>query len=154
MINVGERLKYIRETYDLTQIEFANIINVSKSSISHYERNDWSIPMKHLITISDALNVSIDYMLGLTTKKIYKNTITGIQLNTMALHINEIYAELKLTNVALAKILNTSESTLRNYRKGKYLILTDFALQLALNYNYSVDWIIGKTDFKIRKKED
>lgn len=38
MINIGERLKYIRETYDLNQKELANILGIEKSSISHFEK--------------------------------------------------------------------------------------------------------------------
>lgn len=41
MINIGERLKYIRETYDVSQKELASILGVSHYCISHYERNDY-----------------------------------------------------------------------------------------------------------------
>lgn len=38
MIDVGEKIRYIRETYDVKGNELADILNISKSSISHYEK--------------------------------------------------------------------------------------------------------------------
>lgn len=38
MIDVGAQMKYIRETYNITQEELGNYLQVSKSSISHYEK--------------------------------------------------------------------------------------------------------------------
>ena len=43
-------------------------------------------------------------------------------------------------------VLNTSESNIRNYKKGKYPILTAFEIQMALRNNYSIDWIMGKSN--------
>ena len=63
MIDIGERIKYIRTTYDMTQIDLAKLFGISKSSISHMEHNDRVIPTEHLIFLSDHLNLSIDYMI-------------------------------------------------------------------------------------------
>lgn len=53
MINIGERLKYIRETYDVSQKELASILGVSHYCISHYESNDYIIPMRKLCAVSN-----------------------------------------------------------------------------------------------------
>ena len=60
MVDIGERLKYIRETYDVSQEEMGRVLGVSKSSISHYENNDYIIPMRKLCAISNYLDLSID----------------------------------------------------------------------------------------------
>lgn len=148
MVNLGERIKYIRETYDLTQIELGNILNVSPSSIAHYEKNDWFIPMRNLYKMANYLNLSIDYILGFTNIKRYDKTINEINLQEIAKRIKEICDDQKFSNVKLAKELNSSESNIRNYKTGKYLILTPFVLQLALKYNYSTDWIVGRSENK------
>ncbi len=64
LINIGERIRFIRETYDLSQKELASIFGIEKSSISHFEKNDRIIPIEHLISLSDYLNLSIDYVLA------------------------------------------------------------------------------------------
>uniref|UniRef100_UPI003FF05F4B helix-turn-helix domain-containing protein n=1 Tax=Candidatus Ventrenecus sp. TaxID=3085654 RepID=UPI003FF05F4B len=49
MIDVGEKIRYIRETYDVKGNELADILNISKSSISHYEKNDRDVPLRNLV---------------------------------------------------------------------------------------------------------
>lgn len=148
MNNIGEALRETRTYYDLTQDDIAKIMNISKSSISHYEKNDWIIPIKNLALLADHLNISIDYILKLTKVKNYNNSRKGIDLNTMSNRICEICSDLNYNNVQFAKYLNTSESNIRNYKKGIYPILTAFAVQMALKNHYSIDWIIGKSDIK------
>lgn len=148
MINIGERIKYIRTTYDLTQNDLARILKIDKSSVSHIEKNDRVIPIEHLITFSDYLHLSIDYILGLTEIKHYNDQILGFHLDTMGNHIKEICLENHLTNLGLAKIIHSCESNIRNYKQGKYLILTTFVLEISIKFHYSIDWILGKSDHK------
>ena len=139
MINIGERLKYIRETYDVSQKELASILGVSHYCISHYERNDYIIPMRKLCAVSNYFQLSIDYILGFTSLKKYEDMKYQVELKTVGKRISEICGEQSLSNVGLAKILNTT---------GKTLLLTAFALELHQKYSYSVDWIVGKTQHK------
>ena len=62
IVDVGGQIKYIRETYDVTQIELGEYLNLSKSSISHYEKNDRDITMRKLSKISKLFNFSINYI--------------------------------------------------------------------------------------------
>ncbi len=154
-ISVCERIKYIRETYDLTQQDIANILNLSnRSTVCLYEK-ERIIPIEHLSELADYLNLSMDYILGLTSDKYYKNSKKGISLCQMGKNINKICEEQHFTNVALAKILNSCESNIRNYRKGKYFLLTAFAIEIALKYGYSIDWLYGKCAQKnLNKKQE
>lgn len=90
----------------------------------------------------------MDYIFGLTDIKCYEDQIDGYNINKMAERIKIISEEQHLTNVAFAKIINSCESNIRNYKNGKYLILTTFVLQIASTLNYSIDWILGKTNQK------
>ena len=154
MVNIGTQIKYIRETYDITQEELGNYLQVSKSSISHYEKNDLDIPMRKLSMISNYFHLSIDYILGFTSIKTYPDLTQELDLYKAGNRLHEICKDLNYSNVKLAKELNTTESNIRKYKTGKTLILTAFALQLNQKYNYSMDWIIGKTENKkIKEKQ-
>ena len=154
MINLGERIKYIRETYDTTQEELGKYLSGSKSSISHYEKNDRIIPLKKLSLMSNYYDLSIDYILGITKIKKYQDSKKNISLTITAERIQKILQEQNMSNVALAKELHTTESCIRKYKTGQTLILTTFALELYYKYNYSIDWIIGKTENKkIKEKQ-
>ena len=66
---ISERLKEVR-TYDLySQSDISNILNVDRSTYACYESNKRIIPLKHLNTLSNFYNLSIDYLLGLSNKK-------------------------------------------------------------------------------------
>jgi transcriptional regulator with XRE-family HTH domain len=60
----GERLKLLRESNNLTQDEFARIINKSRSSLAGYEVNDRVPDIDTIINISNYFGVTTDYLLG------------------------------------------------------------------------------------------
>ena len=61
----GSRLKYIRESKDLTQKALAQMIGTSPVMICKYESGDDIFPSyQHLIELSKVLNVSLDYLCG------------------------------------------------------------------------------------------
>ena len=51
----------------------------------------------------------------------------------------------------LAKVLNTSHSTLSSYEHGNNLIIISFAFEIALKYNISLDWLCNRSNKKYRK---
>ncbi len=71
----------------------------------------------------------------------------------MAESVKNICRTNHLTNLALATIIHSCESNIRNYKNGKYLILITFLIELHLKFNYSIDWILGKTSNKYITKK-
>ena len=68
-VNFGLRLKQLRERKRLSQIELANILEVSNGSISKLERNERQPDYETLEKIADFFNTSIDYLLGRSETK-------------------------------------------------------------------------------------
>lgn len=68
MSNFGEVLKSLRKKAKMTQGELANILCISKSSVSNYEQAARFPPSAMLINIADVFNVSTDYLLGRAQK--------------------------------------------------------------------------------------
>lgn len=62
----NERLKEIRTKKELTQEEFAKLLNISPSSISLYESGSREPSLATLVNIAKILDVSTDYLLGLS----------------------------------------------------------------------------------------
>ena len=90
MVDVGAQIKYIRENYDVTQQELGEYLNLSKSSISHYEKNDRDIPFRKLSMISNYFHLSIDYILGLTSIKNYSDLKKEINLKEAGNRLKEV----------------------------------------------------------------
>ena len=67
-----QRLKDLREDKDLRQEDIAEVLGISQTVYSRYERGFQIIPVIHLLKLADYYQVSADYILGRTnTSKPY-----------------------------------------------------------------------------------
>lgn len=139
-----KKIKDLREEQDLTQIKMAEILNVSKSTYGRWETDEAIIPLIHLNDLCNYFKVSMDYMVGLTDKKIYKDMNIILNKDLIAKRLKEFRKDKGLTQVLLAKKLGTTHSTISGYEKGKNRILTAFAYNIAKEYNVSLDWLCGR----------
>jgi transcriptional regulator with XRE-family HTH domain len=64
---IYQRIRDLREDHDLKQREVADILNCSQRVYSNYELGQRDIPTEILIRLSQFYNVSVDYILGLTS---------------------------------------------------------------------------------------
>jgi transcriptional regulator with XRE-family HTH domain len=65
----GQRMKKAREDKGLTQKDLADILYLGESTISFYESDKREPKFDVLCKLSEALEVSIDYLLGRSNKK-------------------------------------------------------------------------------------
>ncbi len=63
------RIRELREDSDLTQKEMSIILNCSQRIYSNYECGDVDIPTDILIKLADYYQVSVDYLLGRTSRR-------------------------------------------------------------------------------------
>ena len=61
-----QRLRDLREDKDLRQEDVAEILRISQTVYSRYERGFQTIPVVHLLKLADFYQVSTDYILGRT----------------------------------------------------------------------------------------
>lgn len=61
------RIRDLREDNDLKQHQLADYLNCSQQVYSNYELGQRDIPTDILIRLSQFYNVSVDYLLGLTS---------------------------------------------------------------------------------------
>ena len=61
---IGENIKILRKTYDLTQPEFAKIIGISRNSLSRYENGTSSVSTELIDRICKKFNVSYIDIVG------------------------------------------------------------------------------------------
>ena len=146
-MNYGQKVKELRERNGITQKELAEYLEIDAKLYSHYETEDRIIPCKHLYAISLYFNVSLDYLFGFTNIKNYEtNKKLDINKGEVGIKLKELRKELKLTQTKLADILNTTQSVIAEYEKGKNLIATPFLYTICKKYNISADYLLGKID--------
>ena len=146
-MNYGIKIKELRERNGITQKQLTQYLKIDAKLYSHYETEDRIIPCKHLFEISNYFDISIDYLFNFVNKKDYKNlTNKKIENEKIGNRLKEIRKENKLTQAKLAQILNTTQSVIAEYEKGKNLIATPFLYDICKKYNISADYLLGKTD--------
>ena len=139
-----ELLEYIRKDKNLNQLEIAELINVKQPTYSAWENGTKIIPLKHLNTIANYYNVSLDYLTNLSMQNEKTNQIKNLDKKLIGNNLKKFRHDNNITQVELAKILNTTHSTLSAYESGKTLILTAFAYQICKTYKISLDWLCGR----------
>ena len=137
---------------DLKQREIAKKIKVNRMSYSYWETGTRFIPLNTLNEYCNIFNVSMDYIFYLSNVN-NKNIIKVKSLDKVLIgkRIKEILKENKITQIELANMLNTTQSTISAYINGKTLILTAFAYGICKNYNISLDWLCGRSNKKTLK---
>ena len=67
---IYQRLRDLREDCDLRQDDIAPILQTTREQYSRWERGAQEIPFHHAITLARFYKVSLDYIAGLTNKKL------------------------------------------------------------------------------------
>lgn len=62
----AQRLVYLREQKGISQQELADNLNITRQSLSLYEKAERTINIELLAKIADFFNVSTDYLMGRT----------------------------------------------------------------------------------------
>ncbi len=72
-MDIGKKIRTLRQHAGLSQVELAKIIGVSKSTMSNYERN-YSIPDPDIVVaLANYFNVTIDFLYDLENSPIHPN---------------------------------------------------------------------------------
>lgn len=148
---IFERMKDIREYFDKTQIEMANILKVSRSTYAGWENGIDLIPLLKLNEFCNYFGISLDYICGLTNTKKYEILNLEIDKIILGQNIKNIRIKSNDTQENVAKTIGVDQSNYSKYELGKILIHTYPLIEFAKYYNVSIDWLCGKTkDLEIK----
>ena len=87
-----ERIKELRNSLGINQVEFGRKLNVTKQCVSNWENGNIQPSIDMLIRIAVTFSVSADYLLGLSNRR----TLNAEGLTTeQILHIRNIIDDLK-----------------------------------------------------------
>lgn len=73
MYYMYQRIKDLREDSDLSQRQLVEILGMHKTTYANYETGKRDIPLRFAVMLAEHYNVSLDYIAGLTRKKIPLN---------------------------------------------------------------------------------
>lgn len=140
-----EIIKELRDYYDKTQQEMADILNIGRSTYAGWENGIDSIPLLKLNELCNYYEISLDYICGLTNnKKINKNK-TVIDMVNIGIKLKEIRTLNKDTQDTTAKAIGIDQSTYSRYEQGQTMITVYQLIEFAKHYNVSIDYIFNKS---------
>lgn len=104
-MTVGERIKEVREKTGMSQVDFADKINVSKQTLYKYENNlITNIPSDKIEAVAKVGGVSPAYLMGWDAQK---ERISAYYL-ALSKHEDKLITEYrKLNNMGKVKVLQT-----------------------------------------------
>lgn len=145
------RLEELRDELEISKKKIANDLGISDSLYGRWENDRFLIPTRRLYQLGNYFQVNIDYILRLTDYRVSIYSDEKIDLNLVAMRLREVRSDLNYTLRELTNTLHTSSSTWSAYETGKVLVLSAFLIQICQEENFSIDWILGRSDEKYRK---
>lgn len=140
---IVKNFKRSREDLDLKQKDIAKTLKVHFSTVSGWETGKDTIPLKQLIKYANHYKISLDYLLGFTSKNKYIEL--EINLKEVGKKLRILRKRHNYTQTQIADKLNTSQSAYAHYESGTYLITTYFLYALLKIYkDVSADYIFKK----------
>ena len=92
---MGDRIKELREDKGYTQTELANILQVSRQSLSNYENEIVEPNINTLIKMADFFNCSLDYLTGRTKEK-YNLNIFDKETRELLVRLIDVVVDFKV----------------------------------------------------------
>lgn len=88
---LNERIKTLRLTKGISQVDLAVMLNVSKQSVSNWENDNIQPSIDMLVRLADVFNVSTDYLLGREiSRSLDTDNLTDDELEHIQAIINDI----------------------------------------------------------------
>lgn len=134
-----QRIKDTRIDNDFTQVEMAKILNCPQSTYNRYENGKVEFPANVVIKISEVLNVSCDYLLGMSN---VKGVFYGVQCS-IAQRLYIARRNAYMTQEQIASILICPREVYIRYESGKRTCPLEMITTLAKYYKVSCDYLLG-----------
>lgn len=128
----GERLYELRKNKNISQEELAELLDVSRQSISKWE-NDKAYPeMTRLLFMSEYFGVSLDYLMrGTECNEINQDTTISYKAKSLLMVWNSFVSNLSGTQRKLVMVL--------------YVLLICVCVAIIVSFIYGVGYVIGQT---------
>lgn len=77
ILNIADRIRYLREKNNMTQTDLANRLGISRSAVNAWEMSLSSPSITNIMEMSRIFNVSADYILSSTNRLLVDITELG-----------------------------------------------------------------------------
>ena len=141
------RISELRLDKDLKQREVASKLDVLENKYSKWERGVTDILLFKSNELANLYDCSLDYLFGLSNKNI-KTDSNEINLELMCQRILTLRKEKNLTQAQVSKYIGFNQRTYAHYENGSRIPTIFKVYYIAVFYNISLDYIVGRSNKK------
>lgn len=87
-----ERVRALRQARNMSQVELAKRLGVTKQSVSNWENDNIQPSIEMLMRIAEVLDVSTDYLLGLNSTRVIN--ASGLSEEVVA-HLSQLVEDFR-----------------------------------------------------------
>lgn len=116
-MELGYKIKKIRELKNFTQDYMAQELNVSQATYSRYEKDEIDLTMSQLGRISDILGVKIEDLLSFDEKHIFNNFGNSYDTSSFSINYSTINEQDRTIYLKTIKLLEDKIDYLENLMK-------------------------------------
>ena len=142
------KIKKIRLDNGISQKDIAKILNVKTKTYSAWERLENDIPLDKINDLANYYNTSIDYLLGISSIVVFK-TISDVNYNLLSERLKNIRKKFNYTQEYVGKLAGLPQTTYSNFENGINVPTTFKLKKIALVYNISIDYLVGRCDEEV-----
>lgn len=151
------KFREIWDEYELKQAEIAEKMNVSRGAYANIEAETANIKLKDFLTYCNEMNFTMDYVSNLDklNRMLFIKKIDSIDKNILSERLSILESENHKQAKDIAQELGIHKSTYSHYKNpnSPNMIQTLMLKQLAKDYDYSMDWLVGRSNQKYIKKQ-
>ena len=137
----ADRIKHLRQSKELNQVQLAEKLGVKKQSVSNWENDNIMPSVDMLVKIADFFDVSTDYLLG---RKEDSHVRSFHACPPFGERLIFLLQENHCSQYKLCKDANISSSVLRHWLNGTHVPSLDNVVKLADFFGCSADYVLGR----------
>lgn len=133
----GKKIKKLRIEQNLTQLQLANLLNLSKSNISKYEANSIQPNLETINSLAQIFNVSTDFLIGNQNFNLEHSTFT------LGENLKYLREQQELTQDTMANYLCIKRQTYSAYERNVSVPDAITIKKIADFLNCTTDCLLG-----------
>jgi len=154
-MELGERLKKVRENLGFNQSEFSEELDdITRGTISNWERENSSPSIKYLTILNQKFNININWLLtgegNCRIDSVINNNdkIIDKTYNHLKTRLKFIREKMDYNNEYFCKKINTTKGMLKNWETGNTKPSANHLKSILIQFNININWLLtGKGDY-------
>lgn len=146
--NMTTRYEELRLDFEKNQTEIADVLGVKRNTYSKWENMINDMRLEKSNELANYYEVSLDYLLGLSNFKGTSFKSLEINYDLLTRRLKQLRKDNGITQELLSEKLGFPQTTYSQYERGINIPSTLKLLVIAIYYNVSFDYLVGRTDDK------